>query len=118
MLVDAARGDLRQEHLTRSAACAVGVVLASRGYPASASSGQRIDGVEAADALDGVLVRHAGTALQDGQLVTAGGRVLTIVGCGDEFDEAMRRAYAGVACVHFDGMQFRRDIGRKALAGR
>jgi phosphoribosylamine--glycine ligase len=47
--------------------------------------------------------------------VTAGGRVLTIVGHGDTFDEAIARAYAGVGCVSFEGMQYRRDIGRKAL---
>ena len=60
-------------------------------------------------------VFHAGTALRDGALVTAGGRVLTVVGRGRDFAEAIARAYAGVAQISFDGMQYRRDIGRKAL---
>jgi phosphoribosylamine---glycine ligase len=95
--------------------CAVGVVMASRGYPESSSSGQTIDGVENAEALDGVSVCHAGTAIQDGRLVTAGGRVLTVVGRGADFPQAIARAYSGVSKIHFDGMQFRRDIGRKAV---
>jgi len=94
--------------------CAVGVVMASRGYPESSSSGQTIQGVEQAEALDGVSVCHAGTAIRDGQLVTAGGRVLTVVGRGADFPQAISRAYSGVMKIHFDGMQFRRDIGRKA----
>ena len=94
--------------------CAVGVVLASRGYPESSSSGQTIQGIEQAEALDGVSVCHAGTAIRDGQLVTAGGRVLTVVGRGADFPQAIGRAYSGVAKIHFDGMQFRRDIGKKA----
>ena len=96
----------------------VGVVLASRGYPESSESGQPIAGVDAAEAIPGVSVFHAGTAQRDGQLVTAGGRVLTVVGRGDDFAEAIARAYAGVRKISFDGMQFRRDIGRKALSVR
>jgi len=95
--------------------CAVGVVMASRGYPESSSSGQTIHGVEDAEALDGVNVCHAGTAIKDAQLVTAGGRVLTVVGRGAGFPEAIDRAYSGVAKIHFEGMQYRRDIGKKAI---
>jgi len=95
---------------------AVCVVIASRGYPESSESGRVIDGVDTASALPGVSVCHAGTASRDGQLVTAGGRVLTIVGSGADFRQAIDRAYAGVSKIRFDGMQFRRDIGRKALA--
>ena len=65
--------------------------------------------------MPGVSVYHAGTAMRDGQLVTAGGRVLTVVGRGADFADAIARAYAGVAQISFDGMQYRRDIGRKAL---
>ena len=91
------------------------MVLASRGYPDSSESGQPITGIEEAEAIPGVSVYHAGTALRDGQLVTAGGRVLTVAGRGRDFSEAISRAYAGVAPIRFDGMQLRRDIGRKAL---
>ena len=93
----------------------VGVVLASGGYPESAESGRAITGVDAASKAGG-LVFHAGTAQKDGQLVTAGGRVLTVVGRGPSHREAIDVAYRAVAHIEFDGMQFRRDIGRKALA--
>jgi phosphoribosylamine--glycine ligase len=63
----------------------------------------------------GVSVYHAGTAKRGAQLVTAGGRVLTVVGRGTHYDEAIARAYAAVEAISFDGMQYRRDIGRKAL---
>ncbi len=94
---------------------AVGVVLASRGYPASSESGQIIHGLERAAALPGVQVFHAGTRADGDRVVTAGGRVLTVVGRGATFEHAMARAYAGVDEIRFDGMQYRHDIGRKAL---
>jgi phosphoribosylamine--glycine ligase len=94
---------------------AVGVVLASRGYPATSESGRVIDGIEQAAALPGVLVFHAGTRLENGRVVTAGGRVLTVVGRGATFEDAMARAYAGAEKIQFDGIQFRRDIGVKAI---
>ncbi|HET8604374.1 MAG TPA: phosphoribosylamine--glycine ligase [Marmoricola sp.] len=96
-------------------AAAVAVVLASRGYPASSSTGDVITGVAAAEALEGVTVLHAGTALLDGSLVTAGGRVLAVVGVGPTLDEARDRAYAGVAEIDFPGMQHRSDIAAAAL---
>jgi phosphoribosylamine--glycine ligase len=92
-----------------------GVVLASRGYPESSESGQPIHGVDRAEAIKGVAVYHAGTALKGERLVTAGGRVLTVVGRGGDFPEAIARAYAGVKEISFDGMQYRSDIGKKAL---
>jgi phosphoribosylamine--glycine ligase len=92
------------------------VVLASRGYPESSESGQSIDGIDAAEAIPGVAVYHAGTARRDGRIVTAGGRVLTVVGQGANFTEAIARAYTAVLQIKFEGMQYRRDIGRKALA--
>jgi phosphoribosylamine--glycine ligase len=88
------------------------VVIASRGYPDSSESGQPIRGVGAASEM--ALVFHAGTAWRDGTLVTAGGRVLTIVGRGATYDDAIARAYAAVANIQFEGMQYRHDIGRKA----
>jgi phosphoribosylamine--glycine ligase len=89
---------------------AVGVVMASRGYPASSSSGDVITGVDVADSLPGVHVIQAGTALRDGELVTAGGRVLAVVGTGPDTDRARAAAYAGVALISFDGAQHRTDI--------
>ena len=92
--------------------------MASRGYPESAESGRIIVGVEAAETIEGVAVYHAGTASRDGNLISAGGRVLTVAGRGADFAEAITRAYAGVMQISFEGMQYRRDIGRKALAGQ
>jgi phosphoribosylamine--glycine ligase len=96
----------------------VGVVIASRGYPDSSESGRPIDGLEAAARLPGVSVCHAGTALKDNRIVTSGGRVLTVVGRGPDFEQAISRAYAGVSAIRFDGMQYRKDIGRRAIGAR
>jgi phosphoribosylamine---glycine ligase len=94
----------------------VGVVVAAKGYPASVETGAAIDGLGAAAGLDNVLVFHAGTATGGGgATVVAGGRVLTIVGRGPTFTDAIARAYDGVSRIGFDGMHYRKDIGRKAL---
>ena len=111
----------------------VGVVLASRGYPASSENGVPIHGLDEAAGMDDVLVFHAGTSVaptssgcgradavagafgRTQQIVTAGGRVLTVVGRGDTYDAAIARAYGAVSRITFDGMHYRRDIGRKAL---
>ena len=94
----------------------VGVVLASGGYPGRYDTGVPIAGLEAASALEDVLVFHAGTAVRDGSVVTAGGRVLTVVGRGRDFPAAIARAYEAEACITFAGKHVRSDIGRKALA--
>jgi phosphoribosylamine--glycine ligase len=93
----------------------VGVVLASPGYPGSGPIGLPIHGLDDAARLDNVLVFHAGTARRGDDIVTAGGRVVTVVGRGLTFEDAIARAYAGVAKISFHGMHYRRDIGRKAL---
>ena len=64
--------------------------------------------------MPGVVVLHAGTAEEDGQIVTAGGRVLNVTAVGADFAEARRRAYEAVDKIHFEGMQYRRDIGARA----
>jgi phosphoribosylamine--glycine ligase len=115
MLFAAAEGRLENAACRLAPGRAVGIVLASRGYPDSSESGQVIAGIEDAESIPGVAVYHAGTAMHHGQLVTAGGRVLTVVGRGADFGEAIARAYAGVQPIRFDGMQYRRDIGKKAL---
>jgi phosphoribosylamine--glycine ligase len=115
LLMAGAMGQLRQSSVRIGNGCSVGVVLASRGYPESSESGQPIHGIDSAASIPSVAVYHAGTSVQDGRLVTAGGRVLTVTGSGADFEEAIERAYAGVAKISFDGMQFRRDIGRKAI---
>jgi len=116
LLVAGAAGALQRTTIRVAADRFVGIVLASRGYPESSSSGQPIHGIDAAEAVPGVSVYHAGTVLRDRQLVTAGGRVLTVVGRGADYAQAMACAYEGVAHISFDGMQYRRDIGTKAIA--
>jgi phosphoribosylamine---glycine ligase len=96
----------------------VGVVLASRGYPGSPETGKVISGLDAATAERGALVFHAGTAMRGAQVVTAGGRVLTVVGRGATHRDAIDVAYRAAAHISFEGMQFRRDIGQKALESR
>jgi phosphoribosylamine---glycine ligase len=91
---------------------AVTVVLASAGYPASASRGDAISGLENLPA--GIEVTHAGTALVAGVVVTAGGRVLNLTALGDDPDSARRSAYAGAEMISFDGMQIRSDIASRA----
>src|SRR5262245_36772206 len=103
------RGELRDE-------TSVGVVLASAGYPGSVKSGVPISGLDEAARVPGVTVFHAGTAVRDDRIVTAGGRVLTVVGTGADYESAIDRAYRAVSLISFDGMQYRRDIGRKALS--
>jgi phosphoribosylamine--glycine ligase len=92
---------------------AVGVVIASRGYPGTPDVGLPISGLD--HAAGEALVFHSGTAERDGRVVTAGGRVLTVVGRGATMRDAQRRAYEAAARVRFDGMQYRRDIGARLV---
>lgn len=93
----------------------VGVVIASEGYPGPCPTGRPITGLSAAQALEGVILFHAGTRRENTSVVTAGGRVLTVVGRAPDFAAAIQRAYDGVQVLGFEGMQYRRDIGLKAL---
>ncbi|MFT4035591.1 MAG: phosphoribosylamine--glycine ligase [Patulibacter sp.] len=116
MLAAATPGGLEGAQLDVDPRAAVTVVLASAGYPASASKGDAISGVEAAGALEDVVVFHAGT---DGgaagrPLVTAGGRVLAVTALGEDLSRARERAYAGAEAITFDGRQLRGDIALAA----
>ncbi|HZZ41973.1 MAG TPA: phosphoribosylamine--glycine ligase [Tepidisphaeraceae bacterium] len=94
---------------------ALTVVATSKGYPGKYTTGVPITGVDKADALKDVKVFHSGTAMKDGQLVTAGGRVLSVTAIGNTLQDAHARAYEAMSLIHFDGMHFRRDIGYQAL---
>ena len=119
VLMAAAEGRLSGHQLPLRPDKFVGVVLASRGYPQSSQSGVVVEGLDRAAAEGDVMVFHAGTAPgPDGTIVTAGGRVLTVVGQGPTYEAAIDRAYTGVAAIRFDGMQYRTDIGRKALTSQ
>ncbi|MBI4478146.1 MAG: phosphoribosylamine--glycine ligase [Acidobacteria bacterium] len=115
VLWGAASGDLAGLRCAMRSDPHVGVVLASGGYPESYETGRPIQGIERAEEEPGVLVFHAGTRLDRGQVVTAGGRVLTVVASGSSYADARARAYRAVEHISFDGMHFRRDIAAKAL---
>ncbi|MBN1193196.1 MAG: phosphoribosylamine--glycine ligase [Coriobacteriia bacterium] len=111
-----AQGRLHEIELEWREDVAVSVVLASDGYPGSYTTGKVITGIEEASKIDGVTVYHAGTQLRpDGTLVTSGGRVLNVTAIAPTFAEARERAYRAVECVSFEGMQYRTDIGLRAL---
>ena len=96
---------------------AVSITLASGGYPGKYQTGIPIKGVEEANRLDEVQVFHAGTALQDGKLVTAGGRVLSVAALGATLQDALARAYDAASRISFEGMHYRHDIAHRGLRG-
>jgi phosphoribosylamine---glycine ligase len=136
LLWAAAAGKLPGAPLPQPSGTRVGVVLASGGYPGPMTTGHAIAGIDAAEELDGVLVFQAGTRVRQGtrlrqgyggqanaevldggqaqdEVVTAGGRVLTVVGEGETLPAARDRAYTAAARISFEGMHFRRDIAAK-----
>ncbi|MCL1891145.1 MAG: phosphoribosylamine--glycine ligase [Coriobacteriia bacterium] len=124
-----AQGRLSEIELVWDSAWAVSVVLASAGYPGDYETGKPITGIEAAEKLAGVTVYHAGTKLlEDNEacedtecaaaVVTSGGRVLNVTALGATFEGALEQAYKAVELIDFEGKQYRRDIGARALKGR
>ena len=114
VMLDCVRGTLSDEAVVWKKACAVDVVLASEGYPASHSSGEVISGIEDAKKA-GCLVFHAGTVKKNGEYVVNGGRVLNVVALADTIAEAKAKAYEGVSRISWRGMQYRHDIADKGL---
>ena len=113
-VIDGRLGDLDALRWDRRPA--VCVVMASEGYPGSVEKGFEISGIDEADALPDVKVFHAGTALKDGRVVTAGGRVLGVTALGDTVAEAKRRAYQAVEKISWQGAWYRKDIADKEIA--
>jgi phosphoribosylamine--glycine ligase len=113
VLLSATRAELDRVTLDWDPRVALGVVLAAAGYPLHPRKGDAISGLPA-DTAD-AMVFHAGTADADGRVVVSGGRVLCVTALADTVAAAQRKAYAVVDGVHFDGMQFRRDIGFRAV---
>jgi phosphoribosylamine--glycine ligase len=114
-LLACADGGLREDHVRwRDDAC-VCVVMASGGYPGPYAKGKPIEGLEAAAALEDVVVFHAGTAPGAGKPVTSGGRVLGVTALGADLEKAVRRSYRAVSCTRFDQAQYRTDIAGRAL---
>lgn len=111
-LMAAARGALTPDALEWAAEPATCVVIAAEGYPGTPKTGQKISGL---DSVTDAVVFHAGTKRVGTDIVTAGGRVLGVTACGRDLQNSIDRAYAAVSQIHFDGMQYRRDIGAKGL---
>lgn len=114
VMLDCVHSTLSDEAVVWKKACAVDVVLASEGYPASHSSGEVISGIEDAKKA-GCLVFHAGTVKKNGEYVVNGGRVLNVVALADTLAEAKAKAYEGVSRISWRGMQYRHDIADKGL---
>ena len=110
-LMACAKGELEERPLKTYGGSAVAIVLASRGYPESSESGNPISGLADASIMRDTAVFQAGTAIANGKVVTAGGRVLAVVARGADADGARAAAYAAANKVSFDGMQRRDDIG-------
>jgi phosphoribosylamine--glycine ligase len=118
LLLEVAQGRLGETQPELLPKHCVGVVLAAKGYPGEPEKGGVVEGIEAAERVEGVTVYHAGTASRDGALVAAGGRVLTVTAVADTFAEARARAYRGVDAIQFEQGFCRRDIGwREAERG-
>jgi phosphoribosylamine--glycine ligase len=110
-------GGIRDFELQWDRRSALGVVLAAAGYPGKVRQGDAIEGLPAA--AEDLHVFHGGTTRrEDGEIFTHGGRVLTVTALGDPLRAAQQRAYQALESIRFDGMQYRRDIGHRALKTR
>ena len=113
-LIACADGTLDKINLNWDKSAAVCVVMAAKGYPGSYKKGQPIFGLEDANALPGIVVFHAGTKERNGEVFTNGGRVLGVTALGSDISLAIKNAYIVVEKIKWDGIHFRRDIGKKA----
>jgi phosphoribosylamine---glycine ligase len=115
LLNDVAAGKLRPQKLKWKSGASACVVLASGGYPGKFESGKEIHGLGAATKIPDVKILHAGTKREGGKILTSGGRVLGVTAPGETLDAALAKAYQAASKIHFDGMHYRRDIGRHGL---
>ena len=115
ILMAVAEGDLGGLEIEWHDRAAVCVVMASAGYPGDYRKGDEIGGLEEAGKMEDLVVFHAGTARKEGKTVSAGGRVLGVTALGSTVKDAIDLAYRGVAAISWEGVHYRRDIGRKAL---
>jgi phosphoribosylamine--glycine ligase len=114
VLSDVAKGQLRPEKLKWKAGASACVVLASEGYPGKSASSREIHGLDEACKIANVKILHAGTKREGEKILTSGGRVLGVTATGHSLDRALQSAYKAVERIHFEGMHYRRDIGRDA----
>jgi phosphoribosylamine--glycine ligase len=116
VLQGVADGHLKDNKIDWAKDPAVCVVLAAKGYPDAVETGKEVRGLDGLKGQADVIVYHAATAHKGGKVVTVGGRVLGVTALGANLDAAVQRAYEAVAKLSFDGMHYRKDIGRRALA--
>jgi phosphoribosylamine--glycine ligase len=118
LLMEVSQGHLGQHRLEWVREPAVTVVLASSGYPGKYETGKAIEGLDSGQVEmdEGLYVFHAGTKKENGKIVTSGGRVCAVTGISHNLKGSIERAYEGVERIQFEGRQFRKDIGQKALA--
>jgi len=116
LLKGVALGQLSETRIEWAKEPACCVVMAAKGYPEKVETGQVIEGLDGLKGQGDVVVYHAATDLKDGRTVTVGGRVLGVTALGANLAAAVQRAYQAVETIRFDGMQYRKDIGRQALA--
>jgi phosphoribosylamine--glycine ligase len=109
-------GELGSFKAAEPGSSAAVVVVAAGGYPGKYDKGMEISGLDSPDIPDGAHVIHAGTKRENGKIVTSGGRVLGLVGRGNDLQAAIDTAYNAVKCIHFDKQHYRKDIGKKGLA--
>ena len=114
LFLGSARGDFGEFSPSWEAPAALCVVLASGGYPGEFEKGKLIEGLDEANAVEGVIVHHGGTRREGDRIVTSGGRVLTITAIGGDVDEAAARAYEAASKIRFEGAHYRKDIGHHA----
>ena len=113
LLEHAVAGKLDEVEATWDRRVALGVVLAAANYPGKPRTGDLISGLPKSS--EDSHIFHAGTSGKEGKIVTAGGRVLCVTALGDSAKQAQKRVYELILGIHFDGMQYRRDIGHRAL---
>lgn len=109
------KGNLSQYQIEWESRASVCVVMASKGYPGDYEKGKTIHGLKEVSQMKDVFVFHAGTDIKDGQVITNGGRVLGVTGLGKDISRAIEKTYQAVKKISWDGVHYRKDIGRKAL---
>jgi phosphoribosylamine--glycine ligase len=109
------KGNLSQYQIEWDSRASVCVVMTSKGYPGDYEKGKTIQGLKEVSQMKDVFVFHAGTAFKDGQMITNGGRVLGVTGLGEDIPRAIKKTYQAVKKISWDGVHYRKDIGRKAL---
>lgn len=109
-IIDEKLSDIKIEWYDNAAVC---VIAASGGYPGKYAAGIEINGIEAAEADENITIFHAGTTCSDGKFFTAGGRVLGVTAVEENMEKAIGKAYAGIEKISFEGIHYRKDIGRK-----